>query len=114
MRLEGYLVSARADVREDFYGIRSSAVQESNVRGLIRSIYPSLRTFLAGQVCHDWQSWGEYLGINSILGQSLLHSFAYILLSVRARCSLNRVVTSIRPQITFAASAAVLVIYYAP
>ncbi|KAI0306096.1 Cl-channel protein [Multifurca ochricompacta] len=50
-----------------------------------------------GEVCHDWQSWGEYFGISSILGQSLLHSFAYISLST-----------------AFAASAAVLVISYAP
>ncbi|KAH9004455.1 Cl-channel protein [Lactarius hatsudake] len=51
----------------------------------------------AGDVCHDWRPWGEYLGISSIFGQSLLHSFAYILLST-----------------AFAASAAVLVSSYAP
>ncbi|KAH9172986.1 Cl-channel protein [Lactarius sanguifluus] len=51
----------------------------------------------AGNVCHDWRPWGEYLGISSIFGQSLLHSFAYILLST-----------------AFAASAAVLVSSYAP
>ncbi|KAH9964748.1 Cl-channel protein [Russula compacta] len=50
-----------------------------------------------GQVCHDWQPWGQYLGISSILGQSLFHSFAYIILST-----------------AFAASAAVLVVSYAP
>jgi hypothetical protein len=42
-----------------------------------------LGTFIAGQVCYEWQPWGKYLGISSILGQSLFHSFAYILLSVR-------------------------------
>jgi hypothetical protein len=41
-----------------------------------------LGTFIAGQVCYEWQPWGKYLGISSILGQSLFHSFAYILLSV--------------------------------
>ncbi|KAH9056720.1 Cl-channel protein [Lactarius vividus] len=51
----------------------------------------------AGDVCHDWRPWGEYLGVSSIFGQSLLHSFAYILLST-----------------AFAASAAVLVSSYAP
>ncbi|KAN0129315.1 chloride channel [Lactarius tabidus] len=51
----------------------------------------------AGDVCYDWRPWGEYLGISSIFGQSLLHSFAYIFLST-----------------AFAASAAVLVISYAP
>ncbi|KAH9975687.1 Cl-channel protein [Lactifluus volemus] len=50
-----------------------------------------------GHVCRDWLPWGEYFGISSILGQSLLHSFAYILLST-----------------AFAASAAVLVVSYAP
>lgn len=38
--LKGYLVSERAGVRGGFWGIRSNAVQEWNVRGLIRSIYP--------------------------------------------------------------------------
>ncbi|KAI9433521.1 chloride channel [Lactarius indigo] len=52
--------------------------------------------FVAGDVYHDWRPWGEYLGISSIFGQSLLHSFAYILLST-----------------AFAASAAVLVSSYA-
>ncbi|KAI0272312.1 Cl-channel protein, partial [Gloeopeniophorella convolvens] len=51
----------------------------------------------AGEVCQDWQSWGEHIGVSSILGQSLLHSFIYILLST-----------------AFAASAAFLVMYYAP
>ncbi|KAI9510532.1 Cl-channel protein [Russula earlei] len=51
----------------------------------------------SGQVCHDWQAWGKYLGIGSIMGQSLIHSFAYILLSM-----------------AFAASAAILVVSYAP
>lgn len=50
-----------------------------------------------GEVCHDWQPWGVYLGIDSILGQSLLQSTMYILLST-----------------AFASSAAVLVISYAP
>jgi hypothetical protein len=74
----------------------------------------SLRIFLAGQVCHDWQSWGEYLGISSILGQSLLHSFAYILLSVCDSSLFELCCTSLCPQTAFAASAAVLVISYAP
>lgn len=42
-----------------------------------------LKSLLAGEVCRDWQSWGVYLGIDSLLGQSLLQSTAYILLSVR-------------------------------
>ncbi|KAH9984423.1 Cl-channel protein [Russula vinacea] len=50
-----------------------------------------------GQACLDWQPWGKYLGIGSILGQSLIQSIAYILLST-----------------AFASSAAILVISYAP
>jgi hypothetical protein len=46
-------------------------------------MYVTYKGLLAGEVCHDWQSWGVYLGIDSILGQSLLQSTAYILLSVR-------------------------------
>jgi hypothetical protein len=46
--------------------------------------FVTLRQPLAGEVCQDWQHWGQYLGISSILGQSLFHSFSYILLSVRA------------------------------
>lgn len=47
-------------------------------------LYFNLEIFIAGQVCHEWLPWGKYLEINSILGQSLFHSFAYILLSVGA------------------------------
>jgi hypothetical protein len=46
-------------------------------------MYVTYKVLLAGEVCRDWQSWGVYLGINSILGQSLLQSTTYILLSVR-------------------------------
>ena len=46
-------------------------------------MYVTYKVLLAGEVCRDWQSWGVYLGIDSILGQSLLQSTAYILLSVR-------------------------------
>jgi hypothetical protein len=45
-------------------------------------MYVTYKVLLAGGVCRDWQSWGVYLGIDSILGQSLLQSTAYILLSV--------------------------------
>ena len=37
--VKGYLVFERVDVRGDFYGTRSSAVQEWNVRELIRDIH---------------------------------------------------------------------------
>ncbi|KAI0047852.1 Cl-channel protein [Auriscalpium vulgare] len=50
-----------------------------------------------GEVCNEWQSWSNYLGVQSMLGQSLLQSLIYIALSV-----------------AFAASAAVLVVTYAP
>jgi hypothetical protein len=74
-----------------------------------------LLLLLAGQLCSDWQPWGKYFGIGSILGQSLLQSISYILLSVRAfpRC-VRCAITSIRLQTAFASSAAVLVISYAP
>ncbi|ETW79134.1 chloride channel [Heterobasidion irregulare TC 32-1] len=50
-----------------------------------------------GEVCHEWQSWSQYLGVESILGQSSLQSLVYIALSV-----------------AFAASSALLVVTYAP
>ena len=37
---------------------------------------------LASEICTDWQSWGQYLNIQFILGQSLLHSFVYVALAV--------------------------------
>jgi hypothetical protein len=84
MRLEGYLVLGRVGVDEDFCGIKSSAALAWSVCGPNSCLfYISLENFLAGQVCHEWQPWGQYLGISSILGQSLLHSLAYVLLSVR-------------------------------
>jgi hypothetical protein len=81
----------------------------------IQFMYVTYEGFLAGEVCRDWQSWGVYLGIDSILGQSLLQSTAYILLSVRhfSRCA-KCTVTSIRLQTAFATGATVLVISYAP
>jgi hypothetical protein len=36
----------------------------------------------AGEICTDWQSWGQYLDIQYILGRSLLHSFVYVALAV--------------------------------
>lgn len=83
MHVEGYLVFGREGVHEDSFGIQSSAAQEWRVCGLHSPIYVcDLSSLLAGQVCHDWQPWGVYLGIDSILGQSLFQSTAYILLSV--------------------------------
>ncbi|KAI0064194.1 hypothetical protein BV25DRAFT_1823152, partial [Artomyces pyxidatus] len=35
-----------------------------------------------GEVCNEWRSWSNYLGVHSILGQFLLQSFIYIVLSV--------------------------------
>jgi chloride channel 3/4/5 len=51
----------------------------------------------AGEVCHEWQSWSQYLHVRSIIGQSLLQAFVYIALGVG-----------------FAGVAAVLVVHYAP
>ena len=71
-------------MHEDFFGIQSSAASEWNVSGPHSPIYVfDIKFLLAGEVCRDWQSWGVYLGIDSMLGQSLLQSTAYILLSVR-------------------------------
>ena len=36
----------------------------------------------AGEICTDWQTWGDFLAIRLILGQSLLHSFVYVALAV--------------------------------
>ena len=37
---------------------------------------------LAGELCVEWHSWSQTLRIRSLLGQSLLHSFVYVVLSV--------------------------------
>ncbi|KAI0773298.1 chloride channel [Trametes elegans] len=50
-----------------------------------------------GELCNEWQSWSEYLGVHSIFGQSLLQAAIYIALSI-----------------AFAGSSAVLVKSYAP
>ncbi|KAF8967680.1 Cl-channel protein [Flammula alnicola] len=50
-----------------------------------------------GEVCQEWQSWGDYLHIKSILGHSLLQASIYVVLAV-----------------LFAGSAALLVVTYAP
>ncbi|SRR5216684_4774191 len=85
MQIGGYLVFVRGGVHEEFFGIKSSAAPEWSVCEPHPRIYVcDFNIFLAGEVCRDWQPWGEYWGIGSILGQSLLQSIAYILLSVRA------------------------------
>ncbi|KAJ7035598.1 Cl-channel protein [Mycena alexandri] len=51
----------------------------------------------SGEACDQWQTWGDFLVVESVLAQSLLHSFVYVSLAV-----------------AFALSAAVLVKSYAP
>ncbi|KAJ7173729.1 Cl-channel protein [Mycena filopes] len=51
----------------------------------------------SGEACDQWQTWGDFLAVESVLAQSLLHSFVYVSLAV-----------------AFALSAAVLVKSYAP
>lgn len=38
---------------------------------------------LAGEVCQEWQRWGDYFHIKSILGNSLLQASIYVILAVR-------------------------------
>lgn len=40
---------------------------------------------VAGEKCYEWQSWSEYLNVESIFAQSLLQSAIYIALSVSAQ-----------------------------
>ncbi|CDO69766.1 hypothetical protein BN946_scf184766.g11 [Trametes cinnabarina] len=56
-----------------------------------------------GEICNEWQSWSQYLGVRSIFGQSLLQAAIYISLSSTSSI-----------QIVFAGSSAVLVKTYAP
>ncbi|KAJ7695038.1 Cl-channel protein [Mycena rosella] len=51
----------------------------------------------SGEVCTEWMTWSEFLGVRVVFAQSLLHSLVYVLLAV-----------------AFAGSAAVLVKSYAP
>jgi len=45
--------------------------------------YMSLTYLLAGEICQEWQSWGDYFNVRSILGHSLLQASIYVVLSVR-------------------------------
>ena len=47
--------------------------------------YRTFNWHAAGEVCNEWQTWSEYLHVNSIFGQSLLHAAIYIALSVSSR-----------------------------
>ena len=72
------------------------------------------RLALAGEICREWQSWSEYLHVNTIFGQSFLQATIYIALSVRSTELVSRRAVLIRSQIAFAGSSAVLVMTYAP
>jgi len=50
-----------------------------------------------GEICTEWQTWSQFLNVRSILAQSLLQSFVYVVFAI-----------------VFAGSAAVLVQSYAP
>ena len=52
---------------------------------------PSSTGFVAGEVCTEWKTWSEYLGVSSILGQSLLQAWVYVALAV----SLISILTSV-------------------
>lgn len=67
-----------------------------------------------GEVCRDWQSWSTYLNFNTILGSSLLQSFVYIALAVSYIPSEPQITSHPLLKITFAATAAILVVTYAP
>jgi len=38
---------------------------------------------IAGEICQEWQSWGDHFNVQSILGHSLLQASIYVVLSVR-------------------------------
>lgn len=48
---------------------------------------------IAGEICQEWQSWGDYFNVQSILGHSLLQASIYVVLSVR-NCAVIIVVNS--------------------
>ncbi|PPQ79064.1 hypothetical protein CVT26_003969 [Gymnopilus dilepis] len=50
-----------------------------------------------GEVCQEWQSWGDYFNVHSMFGHSLLQASIYVVLAI-----------------VFAGSAALLVVTYAP
>ena len=78
---------------------------------LLRLIHAGAST--AGEICTDWQSWGQYLNIQYILGQSLLHSFVYVALAVSS-ITLTTFSDLYDVKVVFAGSAAALVQFYAP
>lgn len=70
----------------DFSIINQHAAVDSTVRPHRVSslfLYPLNAVHTAGEICTDWQTWGQYLNIQFILGRSLLHSLVYVALAVR-------------------------------
>ncbi|KAJ7065210.1 Cl-channel protein [Mycena amicta] len=51
----------------------------------------------AGEACGEWKTWSDFIGVQNVFAQSLLHSSVYVILAV-----------------VFAGSAAILVTTYAP
>jgi hypothetical protein len=39
-------------------------------------------SFAAGEVCREWQTWGDHFHIQSIFGHSLLQATIYVVLAV--------------------------------
>lgn len=69
---------------------------------------------VGGEVCTDWLTWSQYLGVNFILLQSLLQAFLYILLAVSHFHLYMYMHSSLQVEIMFSASSAFLVKTYAP
>ena len=69
----------------------------------------------AGEVCREWQTWGDHFHIQSIFGHSLLQATIYVVLAV---CPYHEFMLLVNRsqvfQVAFAGSAAILVISYAP
>jgi len=69
----------------------------------------------AGEICQEWQNWGDYFHIHSIFGRSLLQASIYVVLAVsRSFRNIYFHFLMARSQVAFAGSSALLVVTYAP
>jgi hypothetical protein len=105
----------RVDVHMPFSTIQMLAVMALTVSRAFRLIFlHSAHDIAAGEVCHEWQTWGDHFHIQSIFGHSLLQATIYVVLAVCYYNTFIIIVDQSISQVAFAGSAAVLVVTYAP
>jgi len=115
--ISGWLIFEKATVYMDSSTISRRVVVDLMVCRfllLVLDVFDSPVVIPAGEICTDWKSWGQYLNIQIIIGQSLLHSFVYVALAVSNIILTLITRSNLKVKVVFAGSAAILVQFYAP